>query len=207
MSQNQPQRVGMVRAFGYFGSVRVCEALRLVEDDTAAVLPKRKQRGIAQQCGWTRGKCSFTVKTMSAQNHFTIGNATITAPTGWREVSKEEGKLVLKSQDDFQQATLSSLPFRATASFEDFERLCAQRFEIEKKEAGDGFVQTDGPFQGEHSFGMYFFGGEKETARVFSGYLSLAKRELVTVYVEGFGIAPKDMLTSFQVFASSLKHV
>ena len=40
--------------------------------------------------------------------------------------------------------------------------------------------------------------------RVFSGHLSLVKRELITVYVEGIGTAPKDHLATFKAFVSGL---
>jgi hypothetical protein len=52
---------------------------------------------------------------------------------------------------------------------------------------------------------MFFSGGEKRTGRVFSGYLTLKQRELITVYVEGIGVAPKDHLASFEALASGLK--
>jgi hypothetical protein len=95
--------------------------------------------------------------------------------------------------------------FGADASFEDFKRLCQLRLEAKKKDSPDCFVQSEPPFDIKRKFGMFYSGGVKKTGRVFSGYLSLTKRELVTIYLEGLGIAPKDHLQTFQGFVEGLK--
>ena len=69
----------------------------------------------------------------------------------------------------------------------------------------DGFVEADAPFQNSGSFGMFFFGGDKKVRRTFSGYLFLEKNELITIYVEGVGVAPKEHLLTFQTIVKSLK--
>ena len=51
----------------------------------------------------------------------------------------------------------------------------------------------------------FYSGGEKSTGRMFSCYLSQAKKELVTIYVEGIGVASKDHLDSFEAFVTGLK--
>jgi hypothetical protein len=141
----------------------------------------------------------------AAQNDFAIGSAVITAPVGWSDAKKEKDRVVLRSPDGRQQATISIMRFDADVSFDDFKRLCAHRIEAEKGALADGFVQPGAPFEDAGTFGMFFSGGEKRTARVFSGYLTLKQRELITVYVEGIGVAPKDHLASFEALASGLK--
>jgi hypothetical protein len=51
---------------------------------------------------------------------------------------------------------------------------------------------------------MFYSGGVKRTGRIFSGYLSLTKRELVTIYLEGIGVGPKEHLQTFQSFVEGL---
>ncbi|MES2692208.1 MAG: hypothetical protein V4773_01965 [Verrucomicrobiota bacterium] len=140
----------------------------------------------------------------SAQQHFTISSVDIVAPADWSEVKKEEGRITLRSADGRQQATVSIMRFGADASFDDFKRLCQLRLEAEKKDSPDCFVQAEPPFDIESKFGMFYSGGVKKTGRVFSGYLSLTKRELVTVYLEGLSTAPKEHLQTFQSFVESL---
>jgi hypothetical protein len=141
---------------------------------------------------------------LAAETQFSIGSATIEVPKGWSEAKREPERIVLRSADGHQQATVSLMRLNADASFQDFKRLCDHRIEAEKKVVSDGFVQPDAPFKQAGTFGMYFSGGDKKANRAFSGYLTLKKRELITIYVEGMGIAPKDHLESFKKFASGL---
>jgi hypothetical protein len=140
-----------------------------------------------------------------AQPHFSFWSCDIAAPTGWTELKKKEDAFVLRSPDGHQQATITGIRLGADASVDDFKKLCAKRVEGEKKEFTDGFVNPSEPFKDGGVLGMFFSGGDKKTGRVFSGYLSLVKRELVTVYVEGVGTAPKDHLATFKAFVSGLK--
>ncbi len=142
--------------------------------------------------------------TASAQQHFGIGTVDVSAPTGWSEVKREDDRLTLRSSDERQYATISIMRFGADASFEDFKRLCQLRLEAEKKGSPDCFVQSEPPFDIKGKFGMFYSGGVKRTGRVFSGYLSLMKRELVTIYIEGLGVAPQDHLETFQAFVKGL---
>ena len=144
---------------------------------------------------------------VAAQEQFTIGSASIEVPSGWRAVKKEEERLTLRSRDDRQQATISLMRFGVAPSFEDFKRFCTLRVEAEKKDLPDVFIEPDAPrpFEETGSYGMFFSGGEKKAGRIFSGYLTLMKKELITVYVEGVGVAPKDHLASFETFVTGLK--
>lgn|SRR5262249_2540667 len=140
-----------------------------------------------------------------AQEYFTIGSYDIIAPTGWREVKKKEDLLVLRSAVGDQRATITLMRFRAEVSFEDFTKLCDKRMEAERSALTDGFIHPDAPFERHGVFGMFFSGGDRKSGRVFSGYLSLATRELVTVYVESISVAPEDHLQSFKAFVNGLK--
>lgn len=140
----------------------------------------------------------------SAQQHFTISTADVVAPAGWSEAKKESDRLTLQSSDGRQYATISIMRFGADASFDDFKRLCQLRLEAEKKDSPDCFIQSEPPFDIKGKFGLFYSGGVKKTGRVFSGYLTLTKRELVTIYIEGLGIDPKDHLQTFQSFVKGL---
>jgi len=143
--------------------------------------------------------------TTYAQPHFMIGSADVAAPAGWSEAKREDDRLTLQSSDGRQYATISIMRFGADASFEDFKRLCQLRLEAEKKDSPDCFIQSEAPYDFKGKLGMLYSGGVKKTGRVFSGYLSLTKRELITIYIEGLGIAPKDHLQTFQSFVEGLK--
>ena len=142
--------------------------------------------------------------TVSAQQHFSIGSADVAAPAGWSEVKREEERLTLQSSDGREYATVSIMRFGADASFDDFKRLCQLRLDAEKKDSPECFIQAEPPFEIKNKFGLFYSGGVKKTGRVFSGYLSLTKRELVTIYIEGIGIDPKDHLQTFQSFVQGL---
>ena len=141
----------------------------------------------------------------AAEPHFTIGGAVVAAPAGWREVKKEDERITLHSPDDRQQATISVMYFGADASFEDFKRLCALRIEAEKKELGSGFIEPTAPYEKGGRFGMMFYGGEKKTGRIFAGHLSLEKKALITIYLEGSGVDPKQHMELFETFVTGLK--
>jgi len=143
----------------------------------------------------------------TAQHHFTIARTEVTAPVGWRQISKTEDRLVLSSSDQRQQTTISVLRFNSDATFEDFRRLCQHRIDAERKELVDGFIEPDEPkpFKDGDTFGLFYSGGEKRTGRLFSGYLSLAQRQFLTIYVEGLGVAAKIHFETFKAFVDGLK--
>jgi hypothetical protein len=140
-----------------------------------------------------------------AQEQFTIGTAVGAVPTGWTEKAKSEERIILRSPDSRQQATISILRFGKDASFEDFKSLCKHRLDAENRELVNGFIKADDPFNDKGFFGMFFSGGDKKNGRVFSGYLSLVNKELITVYVEGISVAPAENLKTFKAFVTGLK--
>ena len=140
-----------------------------------------------------------------AQEKYTVGTVVGAAPAGWAEKSRSEERIILRSPDSHQQATVSILSFGKDASFEDFKRLCKHRLEAENRELVDGFIKADDPFNDKGMFGMFFSGGDRKNGRIFSGYLSLVNKELITVYVEGIGVAPAENLKTFKTFVTGLK--
>lgn len=135
-----------------------------------------------------------------------IGTSTVAAPAGWRETSRTEDKVCLQSEDGTQQATLSVTQFVSNPTFEQFKLICDIRYKGEKKFLTDGFIEPDNPqpFTDGTRFGMVFCGGDKGTQRVFSGYLALLRRELVTIYIEGSPPA-ENTLESFKAFVAGLR--
>ena len=139
-----------------------------------------------------------------APPHFTIGTADIVAPAGWTEQSRTDGRLTLRAPDGRQQATLSVMRFGADPSFDEFKRVCQLRLDAEKKDSPDCCTQSDPPFDLKGKFGMFYSGGDKKAARVFSGYLSLERRELLVIYLEGLGVDPKEHVEVFQIFVKGV---
>jgi hypothetical protein len=142
--------------------------------------------------------------TLAAES-VTLGRSAVSIPKGWREEKKEDERITLRSSDGREQATISIMHFGADASFSDFKRLCELRLEAERKPSEDIFVQSDGPFDQTGTYGMFYSGGEKKMNRVFSGYVTLKNKELITIYIESIGIAPKEHLETFKIFVSGLK--
>ncbi len=142
-----------------------------------------------------------------AQQLFKIANYEVTAPAGWHEVRGTLVKLVLRSSDDHQQATLSVTKFDSTASPEHFRSLCWHRLEAERRELQDGFISPESPepTKDGETFSLLYSGGERGTGRVFSEYLTMTGKDLLSLYVEGVGVAAKEHLEAFRSFTASVK--
>lgn len=134
-----------------------------------------------------------------------IGNAAITAPSGWRKLTTEQELIRFASTDDRQQATISLMSFGAKPTFADFKRICSHRLEAEKTDAPNISLQQDEPFEDAGTFGMFFSGKEPESGRLFSGYLTQKDSEIITIYVESVGVDSKKHFQSFQDFVKGLK--
>jgi hypothetical protein len=115
--------------------------------------------------------------------------------------------LVLRSENGQLQATITAFDMNAAASLDDFKLICQTRLDAEKQGLEDGFVTPDPPqpFQEGTAFGMYYYGGEKKTGRVFYGYLSMLGNNLTTIYVEGFAVSPEMVGESFTTFVRGLR--
>lgn len=144
------------------------------------------------------------VSAANAQD-LTVGGAVVALPPGWTQLETEPERATARSPDQRQQLTVSILRLNADASFDQFKLLCAHRVAAENKAIEDGFVHADSPFESAGGFGMFFSGTDKKTGRIFSGYLSLESRELVTLYIEGLGVAPRDLSLAFQALVKGLK--
>ena len=146
----------------------------------------------------------MTISVM-AQNEIFLGNNKFSIPTNWVTAKTNLDSIVLRSPSTKQQATISILQFGSDASFEDFKRLCDKRLEAEKKESSNVFIEPSEPFKSGEKFGMFYSGGDKKAGRMFSGFLSLNKRELTTIYVESIGADSVSHLKTFQEFVKGMK--
>lgn len=142
---------------------------------------------------------------VSAASQISFGGCDVAAPAGWQEVKRTTNALTLQSSDGKEQAMITTMSFGSEATFDDFKRICQKRIEAEKRDLNDGFVDPSEPFKDGSLFGMMFSGGDKKSGRVFSGYLSYTKRELVTLYIEGVGVSPTNHLATFKQFVRGLK--
>jgi hypothetical protein len=133
-----------------------------------------------------------------------LGEAKLAIPDGWSVVQQKNDRITLKSSVFSQQTTLSLLRFSSPPSFDDFKKLCAHRIDGERRELVDGFVQPEEPYERAGMFGMFFYGGDKATGRVFSGYLSTSGTQLITI-VEGIRADPKGVLEVLQKFVEGLR--
>jgi hypothetical protein len=127
-----------------------------------------------------------------------LGKATIAVPPGWYQAKTISDGIVLSSPDDQERATISVMHFATAPTFDDFKQLSRLRVEAEQNELADGFVQPTGPTSTSKGYLLVFSGGDRQTGRVFSGYSSLVDCELITVYVEGIGVAANKHLESFR---------
>jgi hypothetical protein len=94
-----------------------------------------------------------------------------------------------------------------SANFDDFKLLCELRFKAERKAMTDGFIEPDtpAPFKDGDKFGMFYSGGEPKSHRLFSGYLLLKQKELLTIYIEGIGVPTSEHVQSFKSFVAGAK--
>jgi hypothetical protein len=136
---------------------------------------------------------------------FLIGRSEIISPDGWTEIERTDGMLKLKSEDRKYQATISVIHFASDMTFENFKRVCEIRYKLERQSLNEGYIEPDDPqpFTDHGSFGMFFSGCDKSDARLFSGYLSLVRQELLTVYLE----APAPPNGYFECFATFVKGI
>lgn len=137
---------------------------------------------------------------MSAQVVF--GPATLAVPDGWHEVGREGERIMFLSDDKVEHATISHRTFARDPSFGEFELLCEHRLNAERKALQDGFLETKGAIEGENGYTLIFFGGDRATARMFSGLLILQGDILLAIYIEGIGIEPQRHMDTFGAFAS-----
>jgi hypothetical protein len=143
---------------------------------------------------------------VAGENSFVMGSTELTLPPGWRKIAVQDGgdRVNFLSPAGDQQLTLSIMRFGRSPSFEDFKRLCDLRIRAEKEEAPSVNVKAEAPFEEGEVFMMIFTGDEKTANRIFSGHLSVAKKELLTIYLEGVGVDPQKHREAFQALVKNI---
>ena len=143
----------------------------------------------------------------SPQQTYAVGNISIMLPAGWQLVESSEDKLVFRTKDNHQHATITVMHFGVSANFEDFKLLCEARFKAERMAITDGYIEPDtpAPVKDGDTFWMFYSGGERKSHRLFTGYLSLKQKELLTIYIEGIGVPMSDLVQSFKAFLDGAK--
>ena len=117
-----------------------------------------------------------------------FGPAKLAIPDGWNETGREGERITFLSDDKLEHVTISYRHFPRNPSFAEFEALCEQRLTTERGALDDGF-------------NLIFFGGDRATARMFSGLLIVVVDTLLAIYVEGFDMEPARHQQSFMAFA------
>ena len=133
-----------------------------------------------------------------------VGRAHLPIPAGWSVADRSPERATLHDDQWTQSITLSSLAFQVSPSFDDFKRICQLRLEAERKDAPHVFIEADEPTVTSDSAFFFFSGADKSSRRVFSGELTLVKNELITVYLEGMNVDPKEHLAFFAKTVKSL---
>ena len=144
----------------------------------------------------------------AGQSQLRWGNvATILYPETWQKVKQTNEKAVLRSPDAHQQATISLMYFNIRPNFDAFRELCEVRYKAERQDETEIVIEPPSPQPCEQgsAYIMSYSGSNKKNDRVFSGYLSLADRELITIYLEGISVGPEIHLNSFQQLVKGLK--
>ena len=137
---------------------------------------------------------------------FSIAGVSVSLPDGWRELGREDNSLVVRSADELQQVTLSFLTLKTQATFEEFQRMCEERLNAEREQLVDGAIEPNPkPIQHGRVFGLVYSGGDRNTRRIFSTYLLSHGTRLVTLYLEGFAIAPARHTETFKGLIATLK--
>ena len=130
-----------------------------------------------------------------------FGPATFEIPDGWSEASREGERITFLHDDKLEHVTISYRHFPRNPTFAEFEALCQSRLETERKALDDGFLEQRGPSENDDGYTLIFFGGDRATARMFSGLLIVVVDTLLAIYVEGFDLEPARHQASFAAFA------
>jgi hypothetical protein len=130
-----------------------------------------------------------------------FGPATLDVPDGWTEEGREGERIMFLSEDKVEHATISYRTYARNLAFSEFEQLVAQRLDAERAALKDGFLETKGAVDGANGYTLIFFGGDRETARMFSGLLILQADVLLALYIEGVAIEPQRHMDTFAAFA------
>ena len=122
------------------------------------------------------------------------------SPDGWTYEKQAEDRIVFKDPTGRQQTTLSVLALRARPTFDEFKLLCSHRLNAERAESSKVFIEGGVPQIDHGKFVCIYSGGNRDTRRMFSSYLTANEQQFTTLYVEGIGISGKDHLETFAFF-------
>ena len=136
---------------------------------------------------------------------FEFGPITLSLPDGWTESGREGERIMFISDDKQEHATISHRTYARDPGFTEFEAMCEDRLARERQALQDGFLETKGAIDTANGYTLIFYGGDKATARMFSGLLILQGEILVAIYLEGVAIEPQRHMDSFGVFAKGCR--
>lgn len=151
-------------------------------------------------------KSKDTQKQDSDYKPFIFGNYEFSIPVGFNELNRSKDMIILKSIKDEQQITVSGMLMSLNVSHEDFKKICDKRINAERHDSSVYFINPSEPFKNGDTYTMFFSGGDKKSRRIFSGYLSLTKGELITAYLEGLDISPEQHFNQFKKVVNCLKY-
>lgn len=134
-----------------------------------------------------------------------FGDSSLALPDGWSEIKREPDRVTFRSAEQTEQTTVSKLDLSTVPSFEDFKLICQHRLDAEHQASKDEFLEVTGPTNAGNTYKLLFSGGEKASQLVFSGYMVVAGKTIMTVYVEGIGVSPERHLASFKAFVTGFR--
>jgi hypothetical protein len=145
--------------------------------------------------------------TAIADDSYNLGNASFSVPPGWTQVDSSDTRSTYASPDGRQQLTISTLHLAKAPSFEDFELLCQHRYAAERNGVKDLVLIPPEPIphNDKGDFTLTFSGEENPRSRVFDGFLWIKGDQLITIYVEGIGVAADRNSDAFHEIVKSLR--
>jgi hypothetical protein len=141
----------------------------------------------------------------SNDTRIVFGASSLALPDGWKEIKREPDRVTFRSVDETEQATISKLELAAEPSFGDFKALSEDRVAAERDVGKDVSLDVTGPLNDGKRFTFMYSGNEKERQRLFSGYMLVAGKTVMTVYVESIGVSAQRNLGSFKAFVTGFR--
>jgi len=126
----------------------------------------------------------------------------------WQEVEHGPDLVAFQSPDSRCRVTASVLRLARKVMPAEFESICAHRLGAEKRTSSDCVFLPESPRPQQVRDGQVFFysGINKESKRVFSGYMRPIEDCVFTLYVESIGIAFAEHVKGFAEIAKTVRH-
>jgi hypothetical protein len=121
-------------------------------------------------------------------------------PDGWTRETQGNDRVVFRDPTGRHQTTLAILALHAPPTFEEFTMLCEHRLDAERAESSHAFIEGGVPLNERGRFVCIYSGGNRESRRMFCGYLTASDQKFISLYV-GIGISTKDQVDTFSFFA------